>query len=819
MKASYRWLRELLGADIDISAKEVAARLTGAGIEVEGSHAFGVACEKVKVARVVSREPHPARAKLSLVTVDLGGQTQRVVCGAANVPEPGGLVVLAPLHTHLPAVGLTLEPKDIGGVTSEGMLCSETELGLRNAGPEAGILILPPELDGFVGRSLAEAVPATFDTIFEISLTPNRPDGLGHLGLAREIAALLGVRLQRSAPRPSKIDPALTVAQAATIQIEDPERCPVYGAALVKGVKVGPSPLGMQWRLEALGVRAISNVVDITNWVMLLYGHPIHGFDLDPLAGRTVVVRRAKEGEPVETLDGVQRKLVADDLVIADASGVVALAGVMGAQGSGIQDSTRDVLIECAYFTPRGVRRAARRHGMHTESSHRFERGVDPGDVASVLDETASLLCEIAGGSAAPEHVLHGPGVPKTAPVTLRERTLGDLLGVGVPWEKAKKVLADLGCSVASEGPGSITVIPPSHRPDLGIEVDLVEEVIRVHGIDSIPAVLPAIRPEPPRSQTEVERGVLRAAMEVGLSQALTFGFTSPSALAAIGAPEAAFKLINPLTDDRTVMRTSLLPGLFDAVRRARRHGVGNVRLFTTGARFLGSDRPESDPDARLAREAKSFAAVIAGWRDAVLTKPEPIDVYDAKGVALAIVERATRRSADVRRLDELPAHLHPRAAGAVMIAGRDVGTFGMIHPRVERAIELDGPCAIIELDLDALIAIGARVPQYRPIPVLPASTRDIALVVSDDVSAGDIQRTIAEAAGELAERIELFDRYRHESLGKDRTSLAFHVVYRDPKAATDPERARTLTDAEVDARHAAVKKLVEERWGAELRA
>lgn len=819
MKASFRWLCELLPT-LAASPAEIAERLTSGGLEVEGTSRFGEASERALVARVVSREPHPSRPKLGLVTVEAGGgRTERVVCGAPNVPEPGGLVVLAPLGTRMHG-GLVLERRDIGGVPSEGMLCSEAELGLRATGGGEGILVLPAGI-AEPGTTFARAVPGSSDTIFEIGLTPNRPDGLGHLGLAREIAALCAIPFEPARSRRARTSTDLDVMKAVTIEIADPERCPIYGAALIEGVRVGPSPLSWQYRLEALGVRAISNVVDVTNLVMLLFGHPIHGFDLDRVRGRAIVVRRAAEGERMTTLDGTARTLVPDDLVIADGEGPVALAGVMGGAGSEIAETTMRVLVECAYFTPRGVRRTSRRHGLHTESSHRFERGVDPSDVEDALGAASAMLCELAGGTAAPSTLVVGPGVGERAPIRLRQQRLDALLGHSVPLARAADLLARLGCRELPGSEGERTFVPPHHRPDLAIEVDLVEEVMRLDGIANVPTVVPAIRPEAPRRTLALERRVTRAATEVGLSQALTFAFTSARELALIGAPEGTFVLQNPLGEERSVMRTSLFPGLFEALRRARRHGVADVRLFAVGARFLARGGAKAGEPESPAHEPSTFAAVLAGGRDQVLAKPEPLDVYDAKGLALAIIERATghRATIDAQSADQRSLHLHPRAAADILIEGRKVGTLGVVHPEVEQRLDLGGPALAIELDLASLEAIGPRKPRYRPLPTLPASTRDLAVVVHDDVRAGEVEGTIQEAGGELVEAVELFDLFRGGQVPADHRSLAFHVVYRDPKAATDPERARTLTDAEVDQRHGAIVKTVTERFGARLRA
>lgn len=819
MKASYNWLRELLGPSFKAGAAELAERLTRAGLEVEAQHTFGEACAHVYVARVVAKEPHPSRPKLGLVTVELGaGKTQKVVCGAPNVPEPGGLVVLAPLGTHLPAKGLTLEPKDIGGVTSEGMLCSEAELGLRMTGGEGGILILP---DGTAepGTTLADAIPASCDVVFEIGLTPNRPDGLGHIGLAREVAALYGLPFSPTPPKPSRIRQGATPKSAVTIRIEDTERCPIYGAALVEGVTVAPSPLGVQYRLEALGVRAISNVVDITNIVMLKYGHPIHGFDLAKIRGGAIIVRRAAEAEALTTLDGQKRALVHDDLVIADAEGPVALAGVMGGQGSEIGDDTKAVLVECAYFATRGVRRTSRRHGLHTESSHRFERGVDPADTPAVLQETCALLCDLAGGTAAELHAIEGPGAADRPTIPLRRDKMNQLLGFPISMETATAILERLGCKETTgkdpKGATSLAFATPSHRPDLAIEVDLIEEVLRVHGIDHVPADLPPMRALGAQA-FDAEKRVIDAAIELGLSQSLTFGFTSAAALSTVHAPAASFVLENPLGEERAAMRTSLFPGLFESLRRARRHGVSDVRLFVTGARFL-----PGAAGSKLATEAPTFAAVIAGKRDAVLSKAEPVDVYDAKGISLALVSRSLGRAATAtpQPAGSRSPLLHPRAAAFVECEGKTVGMFGVLHPEVEEALDLGGSCLVIELDLAALSELGAKTPRYRPIPSLPAATRDVAVVVHDDVACGDVERTIAEAGGALVENVTVFDLFRGGAVPADHRSLAFHVVYRDPLASTDPDKARTLTDAEVDERHAAVEKALAERFGARVRA
>ncbi|MDI1443973.1 phenylalanine--tRNA ligase subunit beta [Polyangium sp. 6x1] len=822
MKASYRWIRELIPG-LDASPEEIGRRLTHAGIEVEAITEFGEGTKTLVVAEVLAAEPHPSRPKLKLVTINRGGAEQRIVCGAPNVPEPGGLVAFAPLGAHLPAVNMTLTPREIGGVVSEGMLCSERELGLSAVASkeeDAGILILPKGLAA-PGTPLREAMPEVHDYILHLGLTPNRPDALGHIGVAREVAALFNLPWKRPTPKaPARFAEGETVSRHVSVRIDDTERCPRYGAGLVLGVTIGPSPTWLRYRLESLGVRSISNVVDVTNLVLLEYGQPMHAFDLNDVRGNQIIVRRAAASEALKTLDGEDRKLDVDDLVIADAEGPTALAGIMGGANSEIHANTTRVLLECAYFAPRGVRRTARRHGMHTESSHRFERGVDHGALEDALAYATTLLTELAGGAAAREPILAGAKIPAREPVRLRVARMNALLGTDVPLPEATDILTRLGFEVqGTHGEGEqayADVVPPSHRPDIAGEADLVEEVVRVRGLGTVPTVLPALRPQPPRHAFDLSLRVRGAAVSVGLSEAITYGFVSTEEIEALGLPPAPFRLLNPLTQDRSVMRTSLLPGLLEAVRRARRHGVPDVRLFTVGARFL------ADPArAPLADEAPSFAAVLAGYRRSPLQKPAEVDVYDAKGVAIEIVERVTHEKADVAHQPEATRapYLHPRAAGQILVKGRVVGAFGVLHPDVVDKLDLDGSAVVVELDLRALADVGAARPQYRPIPTLPAATRDISLVVPDEAEAGAVAQLIRQAGGELCESVEVFDLFRGGSVPAGHRSLAFHVVYRDPRAATDPERARTLTDKEVDEHHNAVVAAVESKFGAKLRA
>jgi phenylalanyl-tRNA synthetase beta chain len=812
MKASLRWIRELVPG-LTAEAAEIAARFTSAGFEVEGQAAFGAGLAACVLVAVAGVRPHPKRDNLKLVAIDGGAFGGReVVCGAPNVPAPGHLVVLAPVGAHLPAKGLKIEPRAIGGVTSEGMLCSEVELGIGD--DASGILVFEPGT-AQPGTPLLDAFPFLKDTIFEIGLTPNRPDGLGHVGLAREIAALFELRWSVPASRPILNEKEGSVADVVKITIEDGEGCPHYGAALVDGVTITPSPLWVRARLFSLGVRPISNVVDITNLIMLGTGHPLHAFDLSTLTGPAIVVRRAREGEAMRTLDGIDRKLTADDLLICDASEPVALAGVMGGANTEIRPTTKRVLLECAYFSPRVIRRAARRHGMHSESSHRFERGIDWGDTARVLAEATALVVEFAGGAALAGRIVVEKRTMEQPLITLRGARLAALLGAPVPMHESAAILERLAFELTARDEHSLTARAPTHRPDCSREVDLIEEVARVRGLDKIHPVLPALRPaaRPARTALGASReDVLTRARDVGaalgLSEALLYGFVSRGQLEAIGAPPPVVEIVNPLTEAQSVMRTSLLPGLLAAAESAQRHSERDLRLFAIGSLFVGGSSGAELPNERLA-----FAAIIAGERPTWLGKAEPVDVWDAKGLAVGFVERLLGRTASVRPSAERerPPHLHPRGAASVFVEDQLVGCLGPLHPDVAEKLGIEQEILIVELDLETLAKFEVKRRKYAPIARFPANRRDVALVVRDTVPAGEVEQVVREAAGPLAEEVALFDRFVGGSIPAGHASLAYRIVYRSLD--------RTLTDAEVDAAHANVVATVGARFGAQLRS
>jgi phenylalanyl-tRNA synthetase beta chain len=828
MRASHRWLMEL--SRLDVAPGEVAARLTAAGIEVEAMREVGRGLDGVVIAEVRDSRPHPKRDRLHLVRVDDGTGESEVVCGAPNVPGPGARVVLARVGVTLPG-GLTLAEREIAGVVSRGMLLGEVELGVGS--DAGGILVVTDDTRAAPGTPVADAL-LLGDTVYELSLTPNRPDALGHVGLARELCALFdrpfawpavaGARCV-SAPSdlfaqsgskfslplgPTVSDVPAPAIPPVRVDVSDPVRCSRYGAALVLGVRTAPSPFAVRYRLHVLGLRAISNVVDATNLILLGFGHPIHAFDFDRLRGARIEVRRARPGERMRTLDGEARMLVDDDLLICDGEGPVALAGVMGGAGSEIGPETQRVLIECAYFEPRGIRRTSKRTGLHTDSSHRFERGVDPSRVREVLAQAASWIARLSGGVTVSDalDVVAGPILARD--VSLRHERVEGMLAAAIEARVVERVLTGLGCTLDAVR-GGWRVRVPAHRPDLVREVDLIEEVARVRGYDSIPTVLPPTRPSEQGTPDAIGfvRRTREAAAGAGLDEAINYAFTTPTELGAARVSSSAVRVANPLSEERSHLRTALLPGLAGSLRRAQHQRLDRFAQFEL-ARVFAPREGEPLPDERY-----ELALLFWGPRRVWYSEAEAFDVYDAKaaveGIALALGARTVATVEDAS-LDASAAYLHPRRRARIDVDSVVVGDLGELHPDVVGALRLEGRPVFASLDVERMReAIRARGDVRAPtLPRFPAVTRDLAVVVPEAREAGAVVRALAEAGGPLIEGVRLFDIYRGVPVPEGHKSLAFRVVYRDPDT--------TLTDERVDGVHAALVRAAAERFGAELR-
>ncbi len=787
MLISYQWLKELLGADPGVQL--VADRLTAAGLEIEGIDHVGAHLASVKVAKVTGSRAHPtSKNPLTLVSVDLGAAgSLEVVCGAPNVPAPGGLVCFAPVGASVfdkKGKPFTLEAKPIAGIVSTGMLCAEDELGLGS--DHDGIAILP---SGAPGESLLAWNPALEDWILTVNVTPNRPDALGHIGVARDVAALLELPFAPPAPpRPVHAREGAP-GETVSVRIDDPARCPRYDAAVMANVSIARSPLWLRARLHRLGVRPISNVVDVTNLVMLEQGQPMHAFDLSLVGGHTIVVRRAHEAEALKTLDGATHGLTAEDLVIADASRALALAGVMGGEHSGITDATRTIVLESAYFDPRGVRRTSKRHAIHTESSHRFERNVDPNGIPRALARAVALISELSGGELVGAPIDEYPATLVGRTVTLRHARVRDILGIDVPPARTEAILRALDFGVTRIDPTLIAVAVPLHRPDVEREIDVIEEVGRIHGFDRIPGLRPPTSGA--RAGARRDYALRRALRErlagLGLDEAVNFAFISPREIEAAGfADVPAARIANPLSVERSVMRPSLLPRMFVTASHAHRHGVPAIRQFEIGTAFSPVDPAEPG----LLRETTRIAAVLSGPRDSYLARPSDVDFFDAKGVIDALCLSELRRTPRYHTERPAPAWAHPRRYAHLELDGHAFGVIAEVHPDVRDRADLPRACVALEIDAAPFETLRPELRARAP-GRFPTVRRDVALLLPRAVPAGHVAETLCTAAGAACTSVDLFDRYEGRELPEGTHSLAFALWFRSDD--------RTLTDDEVD--------------------
>lgn len=806
MKVLRSWLLELCDLDRAPDVDEMSRALTRGGLEVEGVTDLGAGFRGVVVAEVVRKQPHPKSDKLTLVDVitERGGAATQVVCGASNVPDPGGRVLWAQIGAVLPG-GLTLAPKEVRGVVSPGMLCAEDELGL--GADHAGIIVLGADDRTPLGAPAQRALGLD-DWMLEINAPANRGDVLGHLGVARELAAMLRGKLVLP-------DTDLSAygggggsgAEVPRVVIVDPAACPRYTARVIDGVRVGPSPARIAQRLRAVGVRSISNLVDITNYVMFETGQPLHAFDAATLTSGTIGVTPAADGEPFTTLDNVARTLVPGDLVIRDGSRAIALAGVMGGLDTEVTAQTARVLLEAASFRAVTVRRTARRLALRSEASLRFERGHDPELAALGSARGARLMCELAGGRVVGDLIDAYPAPRAPAAIAVRMPRVRMLTGVALDTSTSRDALERLGFAVGGAGE-ELAVTPPSVRADVTREVDVIEEILRVVGYEHVAATVPALRRAPavrPADPAELARAALAHA---GAYEAITFAYQAVERGAALGLPggdrrSQPIAIRNPMSADQAVMRTSLLPNLLAAVARNHSHGRPDLALFEVGSVFLRRGEGASEqPIHELADEPVWAAGVLAGRRPAQIGAGTPYDAYDAKALALAAIRAVSGPDAVVRTrpTKDIP-YLHPGVAGELWLDGALVGWFGEVHPQVRARLGVPGAAYAFELELGKLRP--APPAQMRPIARFPGSTRDVSLLLGDAIPAGRIEEAIAEVAEVLVSRVRLLEEYRDAKLGEGLKSMLWSIEYR----AAD----RTLTDVEVDRAHEAiVAKLME---------
>lgn len=819
MKFSENWLRELVDVAVDRDA--LMARLTSSGLEVAGAETIGGALDGIIVARILACAAHPDADRLRVCRVDTGAGEVKIVCGAPNARE--GLVApLATLGATLPG-GTVIEVAKLRGIESRGMLCSAKELGID--ADASGLMELPP--DAPVGRPLAEYLGLP-DASIEIELTPNRGDCLGMTGLADEVAAEYGLRARPFAAVP--VAPAL--AAPREIRLEAGADCPRYLGRAIRGIDMSATtPVWMAQRLRAAGVNPINAVVDVTHYVMLETGQPMHAFDEAKLEG-TIIVRRAGAGEALTLLDGSNAKLDPSFLLIADEAKPLAVAGVMGGLHSRVTDATRDVFLEAAYFSPAAIMGRARKLGLATDAAHRFERGVDPGIPRAAIERATALLVGIAGG--APGEVIEAalpPHLPKRVPVPLRRARIARVLGITIDDVEIENMLAALGMTLAAQTDGW-RVTPPSRRFDIEREEDLIEEIARIHGYDRIPARLPAGAPPAPRDdETVLPLAALRAGLAArDYHEAICYAFVDPRLLDAWQLAGSGVPLANPLSADMAVMRTSLLPGLVEALRRNRYRQQARVRLFETGvvferrdaergARDVGQDATDeakagskaeaAGGDGPAPLETATLAAVACGSAHAEQWG-EPrraLDFFDVKGDLEALIELSGSPRAWSFHAGNLPAWLHPGRGARVLRDGVHVGVMGMLHPSLQAALDLPETC-VFEVGLDALR--HRNIPAARDLPRFPSVRRDIAIEVDERTEWAKIADAVRSSLRTMVNEPVLFDCFHGPGLSPGRKSLAIGLILQDS--------SRTLTDQEADRCVADLVARLESEFGAHLR-
>ena len=772
MKFSENWLRELV--EIKADRAQLAHALTMAGLEVEELTPLGEGLAGVVVAEIIAAEKHPEADRLQVCKVNAGqGGPLQIVCGAPNA-RVGIKVPLATIGATLPG-GIGIKAAKLRGVESSGMLCSAKELGID--ADASGLLELP--LDAPVGQPLADYLGLP-DASFELKLTPNRPDCLGLVGLAHDVAALFGstvkVPVQATAP--------VTGAARRGIRLEAGKDAPRYLGRVIEGIDpAARTPLWLAERLRRAGLRPISAVVDVTNYVMLELGQPLHAFDNDTLAG-DIVVRHARAGETLKLLDGSEAKLDDGFVLVADEKKPLAVAGVMGGYDSRVTDTTRNIFLESAHFAPAAIMGRARKLGLHTDASHRFERGVDPELPRRALERASDLLLAIAGGKAGPVLVAENPAdLPKPASVTLRRARLRRVLGVDVADAEVTRIFTALGMRVATTADGW-QVTAPSSRFDIEREEDLIEEVARIFGYDNIPTATPtgaltlAVEPE-----ARINELALREQLAArGFYEAVNLSFVAADLLANWGFNERLVPLANPLSADLAVMRPSLLPGLIEALRHNRARQQERVRLFEVARVFGSGDPPVEIPSLAIAACGNARAEQ---WGEPARV----LDFHDLKGDLDALIAWGGEPQRWSVHGDGLPGWLHPGRGARVVRDGATVGYLGALHPQLAKALDLGADVHVLELALEPLLA--RRLPQVQAIPRFPAVRRDIAVDLPEAINWSQIEQAVRRTLGERLKELRLFDRYSGKGVEAGRKSLAMGLILQDA--------SRTLTDDDAD--------------------
>ncbi len=796
MLVSLQWLNQYVDIK-DKSIDELENALTMIGQEVEAIEEKGKFLDNVVVGQVVEYGRHPEADKLSLCKVDVGEEVLQIVCGAPNHKE-GDKVAVAKIGAVLGG-DFKIKKAKIRGIESRGMMCSEVELGI---GQESdGIIILSE--DAPIGEELRKYMEIA-DVVFELEITPNRPDCLSHIGIARELAAYYGQTVKY--PQINLKEVVEKVEDNISVEIEAKDLCHRYCARIVKGVDIKESPKWLKNRLQSVGIRAINNIVDITNYLLMEYGHPLHAFDLDKLESDKIVVRKAKNGEKIVTLDDIERELNDEELLICDNNKPIALAGIMGGANTEVDKNTKNILIEVAHFTPENIRLSSKRLGLASDSSYRFERGIDIEDSYTVINRAAELMTSLGGGE-----VLSGIADQyiekyESKPVSMSFTRLNSFVGKEIPKEKVTSILEGLELKVEKQGEDSILIYPTTFRTDIVCEADIFEEVIRMYGFENI---------EPKMPEESIQSGSTSDALlkvkslkyllkEIGLQEVINYSFLPKDSMDKIKwSKENLLEIINPINEDMSVMRKTLIYSLLATVRDNFNRNIYDLNIFEVSKVFEKTEEKHPLEEMRVA-----FA--IAGKKDKFLWEPKPrsYDFYDIKSYVEDLFDGIGFVPSHIERSTQ--ATFHPGRAADVFVGKDYIGTFGEIHPDVVENMGISKEKVYIaEFDINKIFKYAKDKRKYKKIAKYPAIQRDLAIVLADNVLIGDMIKDINKA-GNLIEKVELFDIYKGEQLGNDKKSVAISITFRDQK--------KTLKDEEINKLMEKILGIVEKKYNGELR-
>ncbi len=786
MKVSLNWLKTFV--PIELAPDELAAALTMAGLEVEAVTDRFEYLKSVRVGRVAAVKDHPNADRLKVCDVDIGERILTVVCGAPNVKE-GMLSPLALPGTHFPNNRI-LEKGVIRGVPSEGMLCSEAELELGL--DTSGIMTLDDKLTK--GQALSAALNLS-DTMIEIDLTPNRPDCLSIIGTAREIAAI--VKKELSCPETTLPVTGKEIHDRTSVTVDAPDLCPRYAARIIENITVAPSPFWLQERLRSVGLRPINNIVDITNFVLMEYGQPLHAFDLDRLEEHRIVVRAAAEGEVFTTLDEKERTLLKDMLLICDGKKPVAIAGVMGGLNSEIEADTRNVLLESAYFNPVSIRKTSKELGLNTDASHRFERGIDPQGTLVALDRSARLIAEIGGGRILDGVIDKCENLPQPQTIGLSTKQTNRLLGTDFSRTEIRNLLVSVGFEIEKNTEDVLSVTAPSFRVDIKRPEDLMEEVARLSGYDNIPTTYPLIPAEARTPQTIIHhrRNTKTIMNGFGFDEAINYSFMDKMdcdrlLLHPDDYRRSLVEILNPLTEDQTVMRSILLPGLLKSVHRNISQRSKTCRLFEIGKVFIGKGK------THLPDEIEILAGLWTGSRtDALWNVPEAAcDFYDLKGVVEGLSNALKIKNISFTRMPvDTCSYIKNGFAAQIVTGDTPLGLVGELRPRVLKNYDLKQTVFYFELDMNRLYGMIPESLQAGPIPKYPATSRDVTVIIDRDIEANSLLTFVRDLKEGLVEQLSLFDVFADDPIPAGKKSVSFRIVYRSPEETLEDDTVNTI--------------------------